>query len=71
MTSPAINTAPPMARPMVKIIKLTKQKREQPANSTNKQAEKNWASFAFYYVFEQIWHLTSLAALHITARDCI
>ena len=39
-TSPAIDTAPPMARPTVKPTEPPKQRREQPANSTNKQAKK-------------------------------
>ena len=40
-TFPAINTAPSMARPTVKPTEPLKQKREQPANSTNKRAKKN------------------------------
>ena len=35
-TFPAINTASPMARPTVKPTRPPKQKRGQPANSTNK-----------------------------------
>ena len=40
-TSPAIDTAPPMARPTVKPTGPPKRKQGQPANSTNKQAKKN------------------------------
>ena len=40
-TSPAIDSALPMARPTVKLTEPPKQKRGQPANSTNKQAKKN------------------------------
>ena len=53
-TSEAIDTAPPMARPTVRAtatIKPTKQKQGRPANSTNKQAKKNWAALDFYRVF--------------------
>ena len=39
-TSPAIDTAPPMARPTVKPAEPSKQKQGRPANSTNKQAKK-------------------------------
>ena len=49
-TSPAIDTALPMARPTVKPT-ATKQKRGRPANSTNKQTKKNWTEFGFYRVF--------------------
>ena len=49
-TSPAINTAPPMARPTIKPAKPSKRKRGRSANSTNKQAKK-WAAFEFYRVF--------------------
>ena len=73
----AINTAPTMARPTVKlIVKLTEPSQQKPgrlANSPNKQAKKNWAAFDFYCVFGKIWvilDLTSSAALHVTARDC-
>ena len=40
-TSPAIDTAPPMARPIVKPTGPPKRKRGRPVNSTNKQAKKN------------------------------
>ena len=40
-TSPAIDTVLPMARPTVKPTGPPKQKRGRPANSTNKQANKN------------------------------
>ena len=40
-TFPAINTAPPLARPIVKPTEPSKQKRGQLANSTNKRAKKN------------------------------
>ena len=44
-TSPAIDTAPPMARPTIRpTVKLTeplKRKQGRPANSTNKRAKKN------------------------------
>ena len=39
-TSPAIDTAPPMARSTVKLAEPPKQKRGRPANSTNKRAKK-------------------------------
>ena len=39
-TSPAIDTAPPMARPTVKPAEPPKQKRGRLANSTNKRAKK-------------------------------
>ena len=41
VTSPAIDIAPPTARPTVKPTELLKKKRGQPANSTNKRAKKN------------------------------
>ena len=72
----AINTIPPMAKPTVrstvKPTKSLKWKQGQLANSTNKQAKKNWAAFNFYHVFGQIWvnpELTSSATLHVTACD--
>ena len=40
-TSPAIDTAPPMARLTVTPTEPFKRKRGRPANSTNKQAKKN------------------------------
>ena len=79
-TSPAIDTAPPMARPTVKPTGPPKRKRGRPANSTNKRAKKNWAAFDFYYVFGQIrvsYTLDILSRtirdyiwLHLIARDC-
>ena len=39
-TSPAIDNAPPMARPTVKPAEPPKRKRGRPANSTNKRAKK-------------------------------
>ena len=72
---PAINTAPPMARLIVRLtVKSTKppkQKRGRPANNTNKQA-KNWAVFDFYHIlgkFGKLPCLTSLATFHVTAHD--
>ena len=55
-TSEAIDTASPMARPTIKpaakpTVKPTKQNWGRPANSSNKQAKKNWAAFGFYRVF--------------------
>ena len=41
VTSPAINTAPPIARPTVKPTKPLKRKQGRLANSTNKRAKKN------------------------------
>ena len=49
-TSPAIDTAPPMARPTVKPAEPPKRKRGRPANSTNKRAKK-WAAFDFLSCF--------------------
>ena len=40
-TFPAIDTAPPMARPTIKPTGPPKQKQGRPANSTNKRAKKN------------------------------
>ena len=40
-TSPAIDNAPPMARPTVKPTGPPKRKRGRPANSSNKRAKKN------------------------------
>ena len=57
-TSLAINTAPPMARSIVRLIAIAsappKQKQGQPANSTNKRAKKNRAAFDFYHVFSLV-----------------
>ena len=50
-TSPAIDTAIPMARKTVKPIEPPKQKRERLANGNNKWAKKNWTTFDFYRVF--------------------
>ena len=49
-TSKAIDTALPIAKPIVKLT-ATKQKRDWLANSSNKQAKKNQAVFDFYCVF--------------------
>ena len=49
-TSPAIDIASPMARPIVKPADPLKQRQGRPANSINKRA-KNWAAFDFYGVF--------------------
>ena len=41
-TSPPVDSAPPMARPTVKLARpITKRKRGRPANSVNKRAKKN------------------------------
>ena len=69
-TSPAIDIAPPMVRPTVKPTGPPKQKRGQLANSTNKQAKKNWAAFDFYRVFGQIWVTSTLDIPSRIARDC-
>ena len=55
-TFEAIDTALPMASPIIKPAAKTatrqpKQKRGQPANSTNKRTKKSWAEFDFYRVF--------------------
>ena len=78
-TSPAINTAPSMARPTVTPTEPHKRKREQPANSINKRAKKNWAAVDFYRVFGRIrviytFNILSQNAcdwtwLHMTARN--
>ena len=71
-TSPDINSVPLMVRLIVKPMEPLKQKRGQPANSTNKHAQNNWAAFDFYRVFRYIWvipYLTSLAIVHVTTRD--
>ena len=39
-TSPAIDTAPPMARPIAQPAEPPKQKQGRPANNTNKRAKK-------------------------------
>ena len=69
-TSPAIDTAPPIARPIVTPSESLKQKRGRPANSTNKQAKKNWAAFYFYHNFEQIRITYTFNILSRIARDC-
>ena len=69
-TSPAIDTAPPMARPTFKPTEPPKQKRGRPANNTNKQAKKNWAAFDFYCIFGQIWLSSAFDILSHTTRDC-
>ena len=68
-TSPAIDTAPPMARPTVKSTEPLKWKRGRLANSTNKRAKKNWAAFDFYRVFGQIQVSSTLDILSRTACD--
>ena len=69
MTSPAINTEPPMGRPKVTPTGLPKQKQGQLANSTNKQAKKNWAAFEFYHIIGQIWVTPTLNIFNRTACD--
>ena len=76
-TSLTINTAPPIARvivrPTIKPTESSKQKQRRLANSTNKRTKKNKAAFDFYRIFGQIWVIPDLitsAALHVTARDC-
>ena len=69
VTSPAINTVPPIARPTVKPTELTKQKQRWSTISTNKRAKKNRAAFDFYHVFEQIWITSILDILSCIARD--
>ena len=69
-TSSTINTIPPIARLTVKPIEPTKQKREQPANITNKRAKKNRVTFNFYRVFNRIWITFTLNILNCIARDC-
>ena len=54
MTSPAIDTALPMAKPTVKPVEPPKEKRRRLANNTNKRAKK-WAAFDFYRIFGWIW----------------
>ena len=50
--SEAINTAPPIVRPMIMpTTKPTKWKQGRPANSINKRAKKNWDVFDFNRVF--------------------
>ena len=69
-TSPAIDNAPPMARPTVKPAEPPKQKRGRPANNTNKRAKKNRAVFDFSCVFRRIWVSSTLDILNHTTRDC-
>ena len=47
-----INSAPPMARLTVKPTakSTTNRKRDQPGNSANKQAKKNWTFYLFPHV---------------------
>ena len=68
-TSPAIDNAPPMARPTVKPAEPPKRKRGRPANSTNKRAKK-WAAFDFYRVFGWIWVTSKFDVLSCVAHDC-
>ena len=49
-TSEPIDTASPMAKPIVKPPGPPKQKWDQPANSSNKQTKKTWAAFGFYRI---------------------
>ena len=69
-TSPAIDTAPPMARPIVKPTEPPKRKRGRLANNTNKRAKKNWAVFDFYRVFGRIRVFFNLDILSRTTHDC-
>ena len=69
-TFPAINTAPPIARPTVTPTEPLKQKWGWPANSINKRAKKNWAAFDFYRVFGWIWVTYTFDIFNRTARDC-
>ena len=73
-TSPAIDTAPPMARLTIRLtVKSSeppKQKWGQLTNSTNKQVKKNWVAFDFYCIFGQIWVSSILDILNRTVRDC-
>ena len=53
-TSPPVDTAPPMARPTVKLTGATKQKRGRPVkNGANKMAKKTWV-LAFLYRFSTV-----------------
>ena len=65
----AIDTKPPMARPIVKPTEPPKWKQRQPANSTNKQAKK-WAAFEFYGIFGWIWVTSKSNVLSRVACDC-
>ena len=50
-TSPLINSAPPMTRPIAKPAKpITKRKQGRPINNANKQAKKNWIFCSFSHV---------------------
>ena len=51
-TSPPVNSAPPIAMPIVKPTakSITKRKRGQPANSANKQNKKNWTFCLFPHI---------------------
>ena len=69
-TSSAIDTALPIARPTIMPIEPLKQKREQPANSTNKRVKKNKATFDFYRVFGQIRVTYMFDIFSRTARNC-
>ena len=70
-TSPAINTAPPMARPTVTPTKPLKQKQGRPANNTNKRVKKNWTTLDFYRVFGQIWVTYMFDIFSRTEYDCM
>ena len=69
-TSPAIDTAPLMARPTVTATEPLKQKRKRPTNGTNKRAKKNWAAVDVYHVFKQIWVTYIFDILSRNVRDC-
>ena len=49
-TFPPIDSATPMARPIVKPTRPIKRKRGQLASSVNKQAKKNWILCLFSYM---------------------
>ena len=70
ITSHAIDTVPPMARPTIKPTGLSKQKRGRLASSTNKQTKTNWAAFEFYCFFGQIWVTPMFDILSRNTRDC-
>ena len=69
-TSPAIDSTLLIVRPTVKPTKPLKQKKGWPANSTNKQAKKNWTAFDFYRIFGWIWVTSMFDILSRTACDC-
>ena len=67
-TSEAIDTAAPMAKPIIKPTTI-KQKWARPVNSTNKRA-KNWVVFDFYRVFGQIQITFTLNIFSRIPRGC-